>query len=136
MIRLKGTETKETHQYQALTVIWEYDNKIKHNRINKTNKVCSYSETFLGANTGISTTEELTLVQTIFREINRDDHIRTVVGKLELGKQNNGGERILQICIDINFILTNTKFQHHKRRLYTWNSQGDRYSDQMDQIDK
>lgn len=41
---------------------------------------------------------------------------------------------MLQFCIDNNLSITNTRFKHHKRRLYTWKSPGDRYRNQIDYI--
>lgn len=63
-----------------------------------------------------------------------DDHIRQTVGKYGLGARNERGEMFLDFCLNNNLTITNTYFKHHKRRLYTWKSPGDRYRNQIDYI--
>ena len=45
-----------------------------------------------------------------------------VTGKFGLGIQNEAGQRLIQFCQEIAFVIVNTLFQQHKRRLYTWTS--------------
>ena len=45
-----------------------------------------------------------------------------VTGKFCLGIRNEAGERLIEICQENALIITNTLFQQHKRRLYTWTS--------------
>ena len=45
-----------------------------------------------------------------------------VTGELGLGIQNEAGQRLIQFCQEIAFVIVNTLFQQHKRRLYTWTS--------------
>jgi len=41
---------------------------------------------------------------------------KNIVGKYGLGIRNPRGEILLEFCVRNNLIITNTHFQHHKRR--------------------
>ena len=43
-----------------------------------------------------------------------------VRGKFGLGIRNEAGQRLIEFCQENELIITNTLFQQHKRRLYTW----------------
>ena len=46
-----------------------------------------------------------------------------VTGKFCLGMRNEAGQRlIIEFCQENTLVITNTLFQQHKRRLYTWTS--------------
>jgi len=45
-----------------------------------------------------------------------------VTGKFGLGIRNEAGQRLIQFCQENALLITNTLFQQHKRRLYTWKS--------------
>ena len=45
-----------------------------------------------------------------------------VTGKFGLGIQNKAGQRLIEFCQENALVITNTLFQQHKRRLYTWTS--------------
>ena len=45
-----------------------------------------------------------------------------VTGKFYLGVQNESGQRLIEFCQENAFVIANTLFQQHKRRLYTWTS--------------
>ena len=45
-----------------------------------------------------------------------------VTGKSGLGIQNEAGQRLIQFCQENTLVISNTLFQQHKRRLYTWAS--------------
>ena len=45
-----------------------------------------------------------------------------VTGKLGLGIQNEGGQRLIEFYQENALVIANTLFQQHKRRLYTWTS--------------
>ena len=45
-----------------------------------------------------------------------------VTGKFGLGVQNEVGQRLMQFCQENVLVITNTFFQQHKKRLYTWTS--------------
>ena len=43
-------------------------------------------------------------------------------GKFGLGIWNKAGQRLIEFCQENALVITNTLFQQHKRRLYTWTS--------------
>ena len=45
-----------------------------------------------------------------------------VTGKLGLGIWNEAGQRLIEFRQENALVITNTLFQQHKRRLYTWTS--------------
>ena len=45
-----------------------------------------------------------------------------VTGKFGLGTRNEAGQRLIEFCQENAPIITNTLFQQHMRRLYTWTS--------------
>ena len=45
-----------------------------------------------------------------------------VTGKFGLGTRNEAGQRLIEFCQENALVITNTLFQQHKRRLYTWTS--------------
>ena len=57
-----------------------------------------------------------------------------VTGKFGLGVQNEAGQRLIQLCQDNALVISNTVFQQHKRRLYTWTSPVGQHQNQTDYI--
>ena len=57
-----------------------------------------------------------------------------VTGKCGLGVQNESGQRLIEFCQENTQVITNTLFQQHKRRLYTWTSPDGQHRNQMDYI--
>ena len=57
-----------------------------------------------------------------------------VTGKFSLGVQNEAGQRLIEFCEENTLVITNTLFQQHKRRLYTWTSPDGQYQNQIDYI--
>ena len=57
-----------------------------------------------------------------------------VTGKFGLGMWNEAGQRLTEFCQENTLLTANTLFQQHKRRLYTWTSQGGQYQNQTDYI--
>ena len=47
---------------------------------------------------------------------------RGVTGKLDLEIRNEARQRLIEFCQENALVITNTFFQQHKRRLYTWTS--------------
>ena len=45
-----------------------------------------------------------------------------VTGKRGLGVQNEAGQRLTDFCQENALVITNTLFQQHKKRFYTWTS--------------
>ena len=45
-----------------------------------------------------------------------------VTGKFGFGVQNEAGQRLTEFCQENALVIANTRFQQHKRRLYTWTS--------------
>ena len=43
-----------------------------------------------------------------------------ITGKFGLGIRNEAGQRLIEFCQENALVITNTLFQQHKRRLYTW----------------
>ena len=55
-------------------------------------------------------------------------------GKFDLGVQNEVGQRLTEFCQENALIITNTLFQQHKRRLYTWTLPDGQHRNQTDYI--
>ena len=45
-----------------------------------------------------------------------------VTGKFGFGVQKEAGQKLIEFCQENALVITNTLFQQHKRRLYTWTS--------------
>ena len=56
------------------------------------------------------------------------------VGKFGLGKRNDRGEKLVEFCRQKKLMITNTWFNHVKRRRYTWKKPGDTGRYQIDYI--
>ena len=52
----------------------------------------------------------------------RSQEIPRVTGKFGFGVQNEAGQRLIEFCQENALVIANTRFQQHKRRLYTWTS--------------
>ena len=57
-----------------------------------------------------------------------------VTGKFGLGIRNEVGQRLIEFCQENALVITNTFFQQHKRRLYTWTSPDGQHGNQIDYI--
>ena len=57
-----------------------------------------------------------------------------VTGKFGLGVQNEAGQRLIEFCQENALVITNTLFQQHKGRLYTWTSPDGQHQNQIDYI--
>ena len=57
-----------------------------------------------------------------------------VTGKFGLGVQNEAGQRLIEFCQENALVITNTLFQQHKRRFYTWTSLDGQPQNQIDYI--
>ena len=50
------------------------------------------------------------------------------------GIRNEAGQRLREFCQENALVITNTVFQQHKRRLYTWTSPDGQHRSQIDYI--
>ena len=57
--------------------------------------------------------------------------IPRVTGMIGLGVQNEAGQRLTEFWHENAAVISNTLFQQHKRRLYTWTSPDDQYQNQL-----
>src|SRR5574341_1178107 len=57
-----------------------------------------------------------------------------VTGNVGLGIRNEAGQRLIEFCQENALVITNTLFQQHKRRLYTWTSPDGQHGNQTDYI--
>ena len=55
-----------------------------------------------------------------------------VTGKFGLGVQNEAGQKLIELCQNNTWVIANTLFQRHKRRLYTWTSPDGQHQRQID----
>ena len=53
---------------------------------------------------------------------------------MALGVRNEAGQRLIEFCQENTLVITNTLFQQHKRRLYTWTSPDGQHQNQTDYI--
>ena len=60
--------------------------------------------------------------------------IPRVTGKFGLRVQNEAGQRLIDFCQENVMVISNTLFQQHKRRLYTWTSPGGQHQNQTDYV--
>ena len=57
-----------------------------------------------------------------------------ITGKFGFGIQNEAGQRLIEYCQENALVISNTLFQQHKRRLYTWTSLDGQHWNQIDYI--
>ena len=57
-----------------------------------------------------------------------------ITGKFVFGIQNEAGQRLIEFWQENALVITNTLFQHQKRRFYIWTSPDDQYQNQIDYI--
>ena len=57
-----------------------------------------------------------------------------ITGKFCHGVQNKAGQKLTEFCQENALVITNTLFQQHKRRLYTWMSSDGQHRNQIDYI--
>ena len=54
-----------------------------------------------------------------------------VTGEFGLGMLNEAGQRLIEFSQENALVITNTLFQQHKRRLYTWTSPDGQHQNQL-----
>ena len=57
-----------------------------------------------------------------------------VTGIFGFGVQNEAGQRLIEFCQENTWIMANTLFQQHKRRLHIWTSPDGQHQNQIDYI--
>ncbi|XP_039290975.1 craniofacial development protein 2-like [Nilaparvata lugens] len=57
-----------------------------------------------------------------------------VIGEYGLGNRNERGQRLVDFCVEKNFVIANTIFKQPLRRRYTWTQPGDIARYQIDYI--
>ena len=57
-----------------------------------------------------------------------------VTGKFDLRVHNEADQRLIEFCQENAWVIANTFYQQHKRRLYTWTSPDSQYQNQIDYI--
>ncbi|KAF0730471.1 Uncharacterized protein FWK35_00019758 [Aphis craccivora] len=62
------------------------------------------------------------------------EKVNNVTGAFGLERRNERGERLLEFCAKHNSIITNSCFDPHQRRRYTWKMPGDINKYQIDYI--
>lgn len=60
--------------------------------------------------------------------------VNNLSGAYGLGRRNERGECLLEFCAKYNLIITNTCFNHHRRKIYTWKMPEDIKRYQIDNI--
>ena len=60
--------------------------------------------------------------------------ISGVTGKFGLRVQNEAVQRLTEFCQENAWVIANTLFQQHKKRLYTWTSPDGQHRNQSDYI--
>ncbi|GFO26857.1 craniofacial development protein 2-like protein [Plakobranchus ocellatus] len=63
-----------------------------------------------------------------------DERIEDVVGLSGIGTANERGSKLTEWCQINDFTITNTCYQNHPRRQWTWKSPGDRSRNKIDFI--
>lgn len=63
-----------------------------------------------------------------------DTQVEDIVGKHGLGKSNKRGQKWVTWCVDNNQVITNTWFENHPRRKWTWKSPDQNTKNQIDYI--
>ena len=56
------------------------------------------------------------------------------VGPYGLGERNERGDKWVEWCVENEQVILNTWYRHHPRRLWTWQSPGDHYRNQIDYV--
>ena len=69
---------------------------------------------------GTSIKKDVLFIMSNWRAKVGSQEIPGLIGKFGLGVQNEAGQRLIEFCQENALVITNTLFQQHKRKLYTW----------------
>ncbi|GFO44312.1 hypothetical protein PoB_007081700 [Plakobranchus ocellatus] len=75
---------------------------------------------------GYLKSQDIKIVMGDFNAKVGDERIDDVVGPSGIGTVNERGSRLIEWCQINDFTITNTCYQNHRRRQWTWKSPGDR----------
>jgi len=78
--------------------------------------------------------QEITIVMGDWNAKIGEGQENDVVGRFGLGQRNDRGDRMADWCTENGMVITNTLFQCHFRKRYTWTQPGDRAKNQIDFI--
>ena len=67
-------------------------------------------------------------------KIGKSVHKSVNIGPYGLGDRNERGDLLADFCVANELVVSNTTFQQHPRRLYTWTSPGDKVRNKIDYI--
>ncbi|KAK3771587.1 hypothetical protein RRG08_041516 [Elysia crispata] len=62
------------------------------------------------------------------------ERVENIVGPWGIGEENERGGRLIEWCKENGFMISNTWYQNHPRRQWTWMSPGDRTRNKIDFI--
>ena len=62
------------------------------------------------------------------------ERVENIIGPWGIGEENERGERLIEWCKENGFMISNTWYQNHPRRQWTWMSPGDRTRNKIDFI--
>ncbi|PZC84076.1 hypothetical protein B5X24_HaOG205798 [Helicoverpa armigera] len=83
----------------------------------------------------IANRELLIILGDLNAKVGSDAHqLSHCAGKFGLGQRNERGDRLIQFAADNGLVISNTFFEHHRRRLYTWISPDGKHRNQIDYI--
>ena len=78
-------------------------------------------------------TDILFIIGDLNEKVGRQE-ILGITSRLDHGIQNEVEQRVTEFCQENALVITNTLFQQHKRRLYTWTSPDGQHRNQIDYI--
>ena len=82
----------------------------------------------------ISKSQEILIIMGDFNAKVGNEKHEDIVGNFGLGERNERGERLIEWAQVHDMVIGNTWFAQHPRRLWTWQSPGDRVRNQIDYI--
>ncbi|XP_027210521.1 craniofacial development protein 2-like [Penaeus vannamei] len=81
-----------------------------------------------------SKSTDITIIQGDFNAKLGEGRYEDIVGPFGLGERNDRGQKLLERAHSKDYMIGNTWFTQHPRRLATWRSPGDKYRNQLDFI--
>jgi exonuclease III len=97
-------------------------------------EVVSFYECLQGVFDKIPRRDIILIMGDFNAKLGQTNQTTACVGRWGLGERNSRGDLLEEFCLANDLVVTNTTFQQHWRRLYTWISPGDRCHNQIDYI--